>query len=155
MAQLKLSLDPRSSCSQRCCPLEVSLSRLRIGYTRLTHDHLMAREAPPVCDRYQVRLSVFYVLVECSAYVPRNLVFLTLTSFSPRERLFFLLSESPTFSSSTLFAYLRVSGLSHPEWNEGDRSTDVEENSRGRNRQRLVEQARPRAYSRYIHVKQE
>ena len=40
LAQLKPSLGPWSF-SQRCRRLEVSLSRLRIGHTRLTHGHLM------------------------------------------------------------------------------------------------------------------
>ena len=112
LAQLKPSLGPWSSCSQRCRRLEVSLSRLRIGHTRLTHGHLMAREAPPVCDRCQVRLSISHILVECPTYsVPRNRFYPSLTSMPPRERLPFLLSESPTFSSSTLFTFLRVSGL--------------------------------------------
>ena len=60
-AQLKLSLGPGSSCSQRCRRLEVSLSHLRTGHTRLTYGHLMAREAPPVCGRYQVRLSISHI----------------------------------------------------------------------------------------------
>ena len=38
-------------------------------------------------------------------YVPRNRI------FPPRERLSLLLSESPTFSSSTFFAFSRVSCL--------------------------------------------
>ena len=73
LGQLKPSLGPWSSCSQWYRRLGVSLSRLRIGHTRLTHGYLMAREAPPVCGRCQVLLSFFHVLVECPTYyVPRN-----------------------------------------------------------------------------------
>ena len=39
--------------------------------------------------------------------------------------------------------------------NQGDRPHDAEENPGSRYRQRLGAQARPRAHSRYIHVKQE
>ena len=39
--------------------------------------------------------------------------------------------------------------------NQGDKLPDAEENARSRHRQRLGGQARPRAHSRYIHVKQE
>ena len=109
LAQLKPSLGPGSFCSQRCRHIEVFLFHLRVGHTRLTHGHLMAREAPPVYGRCQVHLSVFHVLVECPDYfVPCNQFFPSLASVPARERLPFLLSESPTFSSSTLFAFLSV-----------------------------------------------
>ena len=76
LAQLKPSLNPQSSCSQRCLRLEVSLSRLRIIHTRLIHSHLMGREVPPICDRRLACLSIFYILVECPDYsVPRNWFF--------------------------------------------------------------------------------
>ena len=88
-------------------PLGSFLARLHIGRTRLTHGHLKAREAPLDCDRCQVLLSVFDVLVEFPAYsVHRNRFFPSLTSVPPREGQS-LLSESPTFSSS-LFAFLSV-----------------------------------------------
>ena len=110
--QLIPSLGLWSSCSQRCRRLEVPLFRLRIDHTSLKHGHLMAREAPPICCRCQVRHSVFHALVECYGYsVPRNRLFPSLTSVPPRERLSLLLSESSTSSSSTIFAFLRVSGL--------------------------------------------
>ena len=101
LAQLNPFLGPWSSCSQRCRRLEISLSRLRIGHIRLTHGHLIACEAPPVCGRCQVCVSVSHILVECPTYsVPRNRIFPSLTSVPPRERLSFLLFESPTFISS-------------------------------------------------------
>ena len=88
------------------------LPRLRICHTRLTHGHLKVREAPSVCGRCQLRLSVFHVLVECLTYsVPRNRGFPSLTSVTPRKLLYLLLSESPIFISSTVFAFLRVSDL--------------------------------------------
>ena len=70
-------------------------------------------EAPTVCGPYQVRLSVFHDLIECPnySYVPRNRGFPSLTSVPPCERLSLLLSESPNFSASTLFAFLSMSGL--------------------------------------------
>ena len=44
---------------------EVSLCRLRIGHTRLTHGFLMSREPPPFCEDCLVQLSVKHLLVEC------------------------------------------------------------------------------------------
>ena len=46
-------------------------------------------------------------------------------------------------------------GGSHPGWKQGDRPPDAEENPGSWYRQKLGGQARPRAYSRYIHVKEE
>ena len=91
LAQLIPSLGPGSSCSQRCRRLEVSLSHLRIGHTRLTHGHLMAR----VCDHCYVRLFISHILVEFPTYsVPRNRFYPSLTSMPPRKRLPF---SSPTY----------------------------------------------------------
>ena len=60
--------------------------------------------SPHVCGRCQVLLLVFHILVDCPAYyVLRSRFFPTLTSVPPRDRLPFLLSESPTFSSSNTF----------------------------------------------------
>ena len=93
-------------------PLRSFLVPPRIGHTRLTHSHFMACEAPPVCDRCQVLLSISHILVECPTYsVSRSQLYPSLTSMPPRERLSFLLSESSTFRSSTLFAFLRMSEL--------------------------------------------
>ena len=72
------------------------------SHTRLTHGILMAREAPPVCDHWQVCLSISHVLVECPTFsVPCNQFYPSLMSMTPCECLSFLPSESPTFSLST------------------------------------------------------
>ena len=49
----------------------------------------------------------------------------------------------------------KKTGGSHPWWNRGETPPDAEESPGSRYRQRLGAQAKPRAYSRYIHVKQE
>ena len=67
LVQLKPSLGPWSFCSQLCRRLEVSSSCLRISHNHLTQTHLVACEALTVCNRFQVRLSVFHVLVEFCA----------------------------------------------------------------------------------------
>ena len=88
LTQLKRSFGPWSSCSQRFRRLEISLSRLRISHTRLRLGHL-------ICGQYQVRLSVFHVLVECPAYsVSCNRLFLSLMSVPPRPSLLFTFFKS-------------------------------------------------------------
>jgi hypothetical protein len=47
---------------------KVSLTRLRIGHTRLTHGHLLRGEAAPVCRNCGVPLSVTHILVDCLRY---------------------------------------------------------------------------------------
>ena len=44
-------------------------------------------------------------------------------------------------------------GRQSPGWNQGDRTPDTEENPGSHYRQKMGVQARPRAHSRYIHVK--
>jgi len=45
----------------------VILTRLRIGHTRLTHQHLLKGEDPPLCMRCDVPLSVHHILIDCPA----------------------------------------------------------------------------------------
>jgi hypothetical protein len=47
---------------------EVSLTRLRIGHSRLTHGHLLRGEAGPVCRNCGVPLTVSHILVDCPRY---------------------------------------------------------------------------------------
>ena len=48
--------------------IEVVLTRLKIGHTRLTHGHLMANDPPPVCEECQEPLSVAHVVEKCAAF---------------------------------------------------------------------------------------
>ena len=112
LAQLKLILGPWSSYSLQYRCWEVSLARLRNGYTHLT---LMASESPPVYSLFQVCLSVFHILVKCSAYaVTRNRFFPSLRSVPSRESQPFLLSESLGFSFSTLSLRFYENQISFP-----------------------------------------
>lgn len=47
---------------------QVIITRLRIGYTRLTHSHLFKKEPPKQCEYCESQpMSVKYILVECHA----------------------------------------------------------------------------------------
>ena len=47
---------------------QVVFSRLRLGHTRLTHDHLLERKPPPMCTHCSVVLTVRHVILECGSY---------------------------------------------------------------------------------------
>ncbi|XP_058817602.1 uncharacterized protein LOC131680902 [Topomyia yanbarensis] len=54
--------DRENSADQRV------LTRLRIGHTRLTHEFLLKRTSPPVCDYCGVTLNVRHVILHCRIY---------------------------------------------------------------------------------------
>ncbi|KAI5721502.1 hypothetical protein M8J77_021610 [Diaphorina citri] len=47
---------------------QVTLTRLRIGHTNLTHVHLMRKEQPPECNVCQCNLTVKHILKDCCKY---------------------------------------------------------------------------------------
>ncbi|KAG5864297.1 hypothetical protein JTB14_003233 [Gonioctena quinquepunctata] len=47
---------------------QVIRSRLRMGHTRYTHDHIFKREPVNTCDLCLVPVSVKHILVECPRY---------------------------------------------------------------------------------------
>ena len=53
---------------------EVTLARLRLGHTRITHCHLMERPngPEPICTGCQVNLTVQHMLVECPLVAPQR-----------------------------------------------------------------------------------
>jgi hypothetical protein len=44
------------------------LSRLRIGHTRLTHNHLLDKTDPPLCITCNTPLTIPHILTECRTY---------------------------------------------------------------------------------------
>lgn len=44
------------------------ITRVRIGHTRLTHQHLLKREPPPTCDSCNDELTVEHILVVCPKF---------------------------------------------------------------------------------------
>ena len=53
---------------------EVTLARLRLGHTRITHCHLMERPngPEPICTNCQTSLTVEHMLVECPHVAPHR-----------------------------------------------------------------------------------
>jgi len=52
------------------------LTRLRIGHTKLTHAHIMQKDAAPRCGRCNVILTVEHVLAECKKYETERRLYL-------------------------------------------------------------------------------
>lgn len=48
--------------------LQVVLSRLRLGHTKLTHQHLLKHEDPPTCFACDTILTVEHVIIDCPLY---------------------------------------------------------------------------------------
>jgi len=46
--------------------LDVLLTRLRIGHTRVTHKHLLLNESPPICFHCNCHLTIKHILTECT-----------------------------------------------------------------------------------------
>lgn len=47
---------------------QTTLTRLRIGHTKLTHEHLLQRDNAKICDECHVILTVEHLLTECRLY---------------------------------------------------------------------------------------
>ena len=51
---------------------EVSLCRMRIGHSRLTHSYLMEKSEPPVCPLCQEPLSIKHLIESCPKFLPER-----------------------------------------------------------------------------------
>ena len=54
-----------SSSKTKLRKIEVVLTRLRIGHSRLTHVHLMEQRPLPYCERFIVPLTIKHIIAEC------------------------------------------------------------------------------------------
>ncbi|XP_074028319.1 uncharacterized protein [Leptinotarsa decemlineata] len=67
LKEIKNSVEPwRNLPAKRSH--QVIISRLRIGHTRYTHDHIFKKEPKKMCVNCTVPVSVRHILVECPAY---------------------------------------------------------------------------------------
>ena len=63
-------LTPLSNTTCENRSWERILTRLRLGYSRLTHGYLMSREQRPICDQCNggIQLTIKHILVDCPRY---------------------------------------------------------------------------------------
>lgn len=69
LRKIKNTIKPWPSSYNKVRRVEVVLTRLRIGHTRLTHGHLMEGRPLPYCDDCLVPLTIKHILAECPSYI--------------------------------------------------------------------------------------
>ena len=70
---IKSTVYPWTSSNQPIKKHSILLTRLRIGHTKLTHQHLMEKRPPPYCEDCLVPQSVHHILAECPSNVEHRL----------------------------------------------------------------------------------
>ena len=92
--------------------LQSTLTRLRIGHTRLTHSYLMAGERPPYCNHCQVPLTVRHLLIECPNLIPlRRRFFYKCVDQNGIYNLFMILGDLCPSPGHDVIVFLREAGF--------------------------------------------
>ena len=89
--------------------MEVILTRLRIGHTRLTHGYLMKspKDETPKCEHCKVNLSVKHIFEDCAKFSnKRTAIFGNKTC---RE----ILEDSVDFSVKKIILFLKECNILH------------------------------------------
>ena len=68
LREIKNHTNPFQNSSNKNRLVETTLTRLRIGHSRLTHGFLMERGYPPFCDDCIVPITIKHILLECPSY---------------------------------------------------------------------------------------
>ena len=101
LCQIKPTITPWSSLP--CRKTDVLLTRLRIGHSRITHRHLLFREAEPTCPHcFFSQLTIHHILTECCGlrhlyrhYFKTSLPLLTnLIGEKPHNAIIYFLKEA-------------------------------------------------------------
>src|SRR5215469_1173588 len=109
---IKSTLGKWTTSNRKSRREEVVLARLRIDHTRLTHGHILSGKLRPRCESCNKNLTVFHILVECSQNeAVRASCFPSLSSISLSQKLFHLLTQSPSFSVDGIFKFLKITKL--------------------------------------------
>ena len=109
LREVKTGVHPWMNPGHSNRRVETVLARLRIGHTRLTHEHLMTNTEPRQCRRCRVVLSVKHILVECPNFNNARRRFFG--GVSPPLTLQKILAEGPTFSLGNLLGFLKSIGV--------------------------------------------
>ncbi|GBO36383.1 hypothetical protein AVEN_27116-1 [Araneus ventricosus] len=85
---------------------DVKLTRLRIGHTRFTHEHLLFGERAPECQTCHTNFTVAHILTECPTFNSYRVTYFNTSSPNMKE----LLGEFP---HPHLFDFLKAVGFYH------------------------------------------
>jgi len=111
---LKDSTREWGSSHHRTRRVEITMARLRLGHTRMTHGFLMERGEPPICDTCQTQISVQHILTECTKYsAQRRRYFPDIAGLSPADAMKKILTEYPGihFDTNRIIEFLMRSNL--------------------------------------------
>ena len=114
LRSLKSSVDVWPSSCDRDRKVSCILTRLRIGHTRLTHQHLMENRPPPYCTDCLVPLTVRHFLAECPSFADvRYRIFPQTIGRDVDQTLQLMLSENhgEIYDPRWLIQYLRETGM--------------------------------------------
>ena len=102
LKHLKLTVKPWSSSIQATRKLEVILTRLRIGHSRLTHGHLMKspNDPPPVCPQCNMPLTIRHLFGDCIVYANKRRLLFGNKTFND------IFEDSPTFDIRNILSFL-------------------------------------------------
>ena len=114
LKEIKPTVESWNSVNCRVRREAVVLARLRIGHTRLTHEHLFTRTNAPVCPRCQETLTVRHIMVECLRLRRlRQRWFPQLENVPADDRMSYILAESRTFNLINIIGYIKGVGIYH------------------------------------------
>ena len=68
LKSIKPDIKSWPSSKSKLRKIEVVLTRLRIGHSRLTHGHLMEQRPPPYCEQCIVPLTIKHIIAECPEF---------------------------------------------------------------------------------------
>jgi len=113
LRSIKDTVAPWRSSYQANRHVEVTLTCLRIGHTRLTHRYLVERGEPPQCETCQTQLTVRHILAECPTFAAHRLrYFPSSRNKPPREVMKIMLSEGDeAYSPHAIISYLNACNI--------------------------------------------
>ncbi|KAG5890531.1 hypothetical protein JTB14_035786 [Gonioctena quinquepunctata] len=71
LKEIKQSVLPRKT-KFKCRRDEVTITRMRLGHTRLTHEYLLKHSEKPLCEVCATSLTVKHILIECTKYIKQR-----------------------------------------------------------------------------------
>ena len=106
LRSIKKCVNSWQSSIQKKRYLEVLLSRLRIGHTKLTHGYLMSSPhgSPPMCEVCQCQISIKHIFIDCPKYHQHRQLF-------KENNLESILAENRNFSFSNILYFLKQINL--------------------------------------------